>query len=622
MKTSALKYSRFAFNNVFKKKSSIIIPSLLIGLSLIMGLIFRFTIDHKYFNLTTYIYIFFVLVATVIFSSIKALNIFKDFEQEGMEIVSLSKPISRNNLVLGKLITLIYFGLIWAIVSSLSSLLFLNGFFNARLLFTYSGLFLIVVFCTYMFIGLITALIGYKLNQKFAITIPLALFIPLALGGSLLSANATSNANNAAYYINTKYPYHLSGNEANVEPFFINNKKDELILIPNGLQNDKFSKKQIEYLEEVMNISNKSSSEWQIYSWLSTPYQLLDIFNFNNNNVFEVLSKNKFTNQNNYIYYNGLDDITYQYKLEKNVNWKKYDSSNSGILEKRYIVPGLLKSNSIIPNTIGTSIIYARENASNTDVDFPEDSAQFSAENNLVGKLNWKYVYEALRDKNFNLVAKRIIDNIEPKLTNNNRTIAHKELMNEISILINDLSDNSIIYELENFHVTIFNKNSIIEKKIQSEIERKIYIAVALLNYIYFNKQNSYIYESMIVNPNKINEYGNSQIVINFGGFKYLIGGFSSYDKKVITVQREKMDTHGNVEKDGDGKPILISKIVLRYDLTPSNSNFLFKATEDVYAINRSKKIVNKNVYYVLWIILILILFVSVFYLYKRRDYK
>ncbi len=147
--------------------------------------------------LQAYIFIFTNATATVIFSSIKALNIFKDFDSEGLEIITLSKPISRNNLILGKLLTLIYFGLIWSLVMLIASLFGLYAIFGVTKIFLVAILFLFVGLMTYLLFGLFTALICYKLSQKIAITIPIALFIPLALGGSLISANSTSNINNA-----------------------------------------------------------------------------------------------------------------------------------------------------------------------------------------------------------------------------------------------------------------------------------------------------------------------------------------------------------------------------------------------------------------------------------------
>ncbi len=122
--------------------------------------------------LQAYIFIFTNATATVIFSSIKALNIFKDFDSEGLEIITLSKPISRNNLILGKLLTLIYFGLIWSLVMLIASLFGLYAIFGVTKIFLVAILFLFVGLMTYLLFGLFTALICYKLSQKIAITIP------------------------------------------------------------------------------------------------------------------------------------------------------------------------------------------------------------------------------------------------------------------------------------------------------------------------------------------------------------------------------------------------------------------------------------------------------------------
>nr|WP_308434803.1 hypothetical protein [Mycoplasmopsis bovis] len=140
----------------------------------------------------------------------------------------------------------------------IASLFGLYAIFGVTKIFLVAILFLFVGLMTYLLFGLFTALICYKLSQKIAITIPIALFIPLALGGSLISANSTSNINNAAHFINRPYQYHASGNEANIEPYYLNNNKDELLLVPNGADNKGFSDEQIKYLQKVMNLSNNS----------------------------------------------------------------------------------------------------------------------------------------------------------------------------------------------------------------------------------------------------------------------------------------------------------------------------------------------------------------------------
>ncbi|BAP01007.1 ABC transporter [Mycoplasmopsis californica HAZ160_1] len=603
MKTTAFNYSRFAFNTIIKKKSTIIMPIIIFVCSIIVGFIFQFAVSSKYLSLAGYLYAFTILLITVIFASIKALNIFKDFEHEGLELISLSKPISRSQLILGKLVTLIYFGLIWALVLSISALTGLYGVYAVSTLFIYALLYLFVGLCTYLIIGLITALIAYKVNQKIAITLPLAFFIPMTLGGVLLSANTTSNVNNVAYFLNKKYPYHLSGNEVNAEPYYINNHKDELLLIPNGQDNKTFSKEQKDYLENVMKIANKSSTEWQIYSWLSLPYQLLDIFNPKNKNVFETISKNNFSNLDRYVYYNDLDDITYKYKLNTSVSQTKYPNLQGDQLVPSYIIPGLLKNNSVIPNTVNTGVIYARQGASEIDVEFPEDEAQFSSQNNLVGKLKWEYIYEALKDENFNKIAASFVDNFNQKHskeTDLNRI--HDDLIDAISKYVNN--PESQINRYTNTNVTIFNEYAIREQKLQSEIERKIYFSIALMNYIYFNNQDTNLFKAMIKNT-KIASFGNTQFKLEINGFTYEIGGYSSFEKKLYIVKKNNAE-----------------KVLVRYDLTKSSSNHLFQASPELFSIARDKQIVNKNIYFVLWIATIAILFGTVYAVYKRKDYK
>ncbi|MCU4117264.1 ABC transporter permease [Mycoplasma zalophi] len=598
MKTSAFKYSKFAFNTVFKKKSSTVLPVLVLIISLTLGLVFKFAIEERYLTLSSYLYILTILIITVLFASIKSLNIFKDFEQEGLELVSLAKPISRNNIVIGKLFTLTYFGLIWSVVLFISALLSSYPIYNNINLFTYSLLIFFVGLVTYLLAGLLTSLISYKLSQKLSITLPLVFFIPLALGGSLLSANATTNINNAAYYINKKYPYHFSGNEANVEPFFMNNDKDELLLLPNGLENKQFTQKQTNYLQEVMNIANNSSKEWQVYSWLSVPYQLLDIFNFKDQNIFDSITKNNFSNLDGYIYYNNLDSILFKYKLDKNPNVTKYLTSNN---EQKYIIPGLLKSNSVIPNSINTGIIYAREGAEDINSKFPEDSSQFAAENNIVGKLNWNFVYEVLQDKTFNIIAKKFIEEFNKNKKSTDLHQLNIELLEEISKFVND--ENSNINTYSNPNLVLFNERSVQEKRLQSEIERKIYFATVLLNFIYFNYQDTKLYQAMIKNPNDDNTFGNSQFKLEIAGFKYLIGGYDKFEARFILVEKDK-------------------DVIIRYKLTPSDNNYLFQSQDQLFAINREKQIVNKNIYYILWIVLIIALYGTSFTIYKRKDYK
>lgn len=248
-----------------------------------------------------------------------------------------------------------------------------------------------------------------------------------------------------------------------------------------------------------------------------------------NKNVFETISKNNFSNLDRYVYYNDLDDITYKYKLNTSVSQTKYPNLQGDQLVPSYIIPGLLKNNSVIPNTVNTGAIYARQGASEIDVEFPEDEAQFSSQNNLVGKLKWEYIYEALKDENFNKIAASFVDNFNQKHskeTDLNRI--HDDLIDAISKYVNN--PESQINRYTNTNVTIFNEYAIREQKLQSEIERKIYFSIALMNYIYFNNQDTNLFKAMIKNT-KIASFGNTQFKLEINGFTYEIGGYSSFEK-------------------------------------------------------------------------------------------
>ncbi|KKW61271.1 ABC transporter permease family protein [Mycoplasma capricolum] len=612
MKLNAFKYSQFAFYTILKKKSSIILPVITLISSLIIGIILKFVVNNKYVELLSFLYVFILVTLTVVFSCIKALNIFKDFEQEGLEIISLSKPLTRESLIIGKLLCLTFFGLIWSLTLLISGFLSLYATYSFLYLFLTSLLLGFVGLITYLLFSLFTVLLSYKLAQKISMIIPFVLFIPLSLIGMILSINVKSNVDQASFYINKEYKNHHSGNEVNVEPYYLNNHKDELFLIPNGVNNKEFSIEQVKYLEDVVNYSNSSSNIWQIYSWLSIPYQLVDVFNFKNKNLFASLSDKSNSNLDKYIYYNNLDDISYKYKLDKKPSLKKYKTSKNNTY--KYIVPGILKSHSIHSqkndNTSGHEeivdfdIIYATEGADNKDKEFLEDKNQLHTDNktNLVGRLRWIYVYEALSDAVFNQIAKEFVTsfNKQIKKTSDLKQI-HKQLMEYLSKYLNNKE--SKIYSYNNNNITIFDEYAIKRhNKLQSQNERILYFAISLLNYIYFNHTDSLIYQGMLKNPDGDN-FGDFQVKLDINSYKYNIGGYSSYQ-----TQYEKKD------KD--------TKTVLRFNLTKSNNNYLFESANELFSISRSKRVVNKNVLFVLWVIVIGIELLAVFELYRKKDYK
>ncbi|QQY78498.1 ABC transporter permease [Mycoplasma mycoides subsp. capri] len=610
MSNTLLRYAFFAFNITFKKKSSIFMPGVITVISFIIGLVFKFVVSDKYLELSGFLYTIALILTTVVFSSIKSLNIFKDLENEGIEIITLSKPISRKNIVLGKLASLTFFGLLWSFVLFICGLISLYAIHSFKDLILYSLLLMFVSLVTYLMVGLLVALLSNKLNQKISMTIPLVLFVPLILTGSIISANVSSNVNIASSYINRKFPYHHSGNELNVEPFYLNNNKDELLLISNGPEYKGFGDEQEEYLTSVVKYSNNSSSSWQIYSLISVPYQLVNIFNIRNKNIFSPINNNA-SNLSDYVYYNNLDDISYKYKLEKKAKQKKYLVIDENKEKQKYIVPGLLKANSVIKtDSVNRNIIYAREGADTDKTDFPEDEQQFSNDNSLAGRIKWEFVHQALNDKTFNQIAKRFVNNSINKNLKNDLIENHHKIIESISKYVNNKQ--SDINKYNNHNVTIFNPRAIKEQILQTEIERKIYLVVSLLNYIYFNYQDTVLFDSLIKNPEN-KGFSNFQVNIKINEFNYKIGGYEKYEPTIFVKDKNSINS-ATSKKEYNVKK--------RFKLRKSKDNFLFQSNDELFSIVRSKRVVNNNILVFVWILIIIGLFGIVFKIYLRKEYK
>ncbi|QDL19884.1 hypothetical protein FOY66_04195 [Mycoplasma capricolum subsp. capripneumoniae] len=111
----------------------------------------------------------------------------------------------------------------------------------------------------------------------------------------------------------------------------------------------------------------------------------------------------------------------------------------------------------------------------------------------------------------------------------------------------------------------------------------------------------------MLKNPDGDN-FGDFQVKLDINSYKYNIGGYSSYQ-----IQYTKKE----VDKKDEENPTL-----LRVKLSPSQNNYLFESANELFSISRSKRVVNKNVLFVLWVIVIGIELLVVFELYRKKDYK
>ncbi|WP_027121189.1 ABC transporter permease [Mycoplasma leonicaptivi] len=624
MKTTK-NYILFLHKILIKKANTFIIPLLWFIISIISGItLSQINLANQQKTFIVYVYVFIELLVTILFASLKSLNLFKDLEEEGIELLTLSKPISRKNILIAKNVTNLMFGFYWTVIILISNLI-IFGSINLPLLGLISLYSILVFFLAYTIFSIISSLIAFKLNAKIAITLPLVLFSPLAIGGTVVASKSTSVPNNYAFYLNSAYKNHASGNRVNAEKFYLNNDKDNLYIIPNGLPNKKFRDDQNEYLTKAFEISANSSKDWQAYSYLILPYQMIDIFNYNNENIFNSFSNiDDFNNLKNYLYYNKQDSFVYGYTLKLNSDLKRYkvlkeelklqdengeyvkDEAGSDIIYKRiyknvFLVPGSLKNQTQIPNLSNTNLIYAHSQASSFEAEFPEDKFVHSTSDNLVGEIKWQFIDEILKNPIFVSYAKEFYDQIKSQ-TNSIENIEEVKdiIFSNITESLKSQNDKKGLLDIEDKSSVLFNENSLNNRTIKTLSEKKLYFATALLYYAYFNFNDSKILDAILYNP-RTQAFDPHSVEVKIDEGTYRIGGYSSFETKQEVIDK---------------------KIKIRYDLNPSE-NYMFQTLDQVVELSRNNhKIIEKNSYFVIWIIIALLLILANYKLYYKKDYK
>ncbi|MDJ1645671.1 ABC transporter permease [Mycoplasma sp. M5725] len=619
-------FINFLLVKTIKKKSTWIIPLVYFICILAFSLVYKFLFfnqDNQY--LSIYLIAFFTILFTMFYSGIKSTNLFVDTDKEGVDILSLSKPISKKTLVMSKNITLLIFSLIWASFILVSNLIMNFILLDISLV---GSIFIIVIIAftvavfSFMFFGTIVTLISIKVGNKIGLIFPFIVFVPLLIGGVGLQVNSTSSLNNSAYYLNQHYKYNNAGNNLNSQQFFLNDKKDNLFLINNGINNDAFSQKQLEYINELKSSVKYSALGSWIYSWTILPFQFFDFYNFKSDMELNYLKQDS-NNLKNYLYYHHNDLITNKYAFKKDarllaLNVEEENEVDGKITTKivsKYVVPGALKNYSQFKNQINTSIIFARENASNFDISIPEDKYEFLNDKGLVGKLEWNEFFNILNDFKFNVIAKKFYEKlmnkfIQEKLNDPKRYIeASQVIIKAIQEFVQD--ENSEINTYENIAINTFNKDAIKNNLLDSEIQKTLYKAISLVYYLYFAYNDSEMLKALFKvgletsNPNALFNF-------EFDGYKYQIGGYESYIPVDRVIEKENED--GEKVKD----------VVLRYELKENSKNTLFQevSKDGIYEIRSDSSVVIKWVFPLIWTIIILLLVFGNSILYIRKEYK
>lgn len=610
---SSLLYSNFLTRILMKKKSSYVTSIIIFIITMILTIIAHFISKKESdFLIISYVTLTINLITTVVFASIKALHIFKDSSKEGIDILVFSKSISRKNVIVTKLLFFLAVGVIWSFVIFVSLIIFYlsTPIYAKEINYFYISSFFSPLF-TFLIFGLIASIIAIKGSSKLAMALPIAIFFPLMIIGSITSVFNNTGSNKMAKDFNIESRQHHSKTLLDAEKFYLNNNKDNFYLVPNGLNNLLFNEHQKEFMQKSLLSSKNSSSMWQSFSWLSIPYQLIDVFAKKDNDPIGVIANHNTNNKKEYVYANTLDSKEFNYTISKKANLPQYQirikENNNDVIKEVYIVPGALKNNSYLSNKniVNKEIIFARKDADNQDVIFKEDTSLFASPDNLVGKLKWEYIKEALESSIFIENAKFFV---EKNLLNKNKT--KKEILKEISNLLkNDLSSTDT--KNENFNSWIDNKTILLSKDIDVRhisnlTEKKVYFATTLIYFIYFNYNDTQLLDTLLFNENS-NDYSPSQVEITIDGYDYFIGGYKDYSSQQFLKK-----TNNPNQKE---------KIINRYKLEKSN-NYLFQISEEVYEVKPIRKIVVKEFYGLIWFLLTIGLFMISYSGYIRKDYK
>ncbi|MGL5732913.1 MAG: hypothetical protein ACRCXE_02505, partial [Metamycoplasmataceae bacterium] len=118
-------YLIFTAKYIFKKKSTFLIPIASFILVLLLALFPSFfltagdpinqnsTLSDAFISLVTVG----IIASSSIFATIKALNLFKDISQEGMEILIVSKPIKRSQIILVRFLSFFLLGIGFSLIN-------------------------------------------------------------------------------------------------------------------------------------------------------------------------------------------------------------------------------------------------------------------------------------------------------------------------------------------------------------------------------------------------------------------------------------------------------------------------------------------------------------------------
>ncbi|MGL5205621.1 MAG: hypothetical protein ACRC7B_01765 [Metamycoplasmataceae bacterium] len=173
-----LAYFAFTTKYIMKKKSTIIAPLISFVMIMLVATFPKFILtagdpiiqndmlSQAFISMVT----IGIIASSAVFSTIKALNLFKDISAEGMEILIVSKPIKRSQIILIRFIFFLLLGIAYSLVNYFAILIGLVISKDVRPdtlnIFDYVSISYIVMMMAYILFGSISIILSLKFSTK------------------------------------------------------------------------------------------------------------------------------------------------------------------------------------------------------------------------------------------------------------------------------------------------------------------------------------------------------------------------------------------------------------------------------------------------------------------------
>ncbi|MGL5590967.1 MAG: hypothetical protein ACRDCH_02760 [Metamycoplasmataceae bacterium] len=341
-----LAYFAFTAKYIIKKKSTIIAPLISFVMIMLVALFPKFILtpndpaiqsDLLSQSLISMVTIG-VIASSSVFSTIKALNLFKDISSEGMEILIVSKPIKRSQIISVRFLFFLLLGIGYSLVNYFAILIGLIISQDVRPdtlnIFNFVSISYLVMIMTYILFGAISIMLSLKFSTKLvsgASSVILAVgivltqitpvIVPLVEKSFLYKINEynITNPNEqifVKYYETTDGKIVIYTNDINVP---LTNSEQEIINNAWKQREDLSWLISInEFVNPVAGISKISNPTKAFYDKPVESYDLPQNINFSDFNVTlnnEVVKNNEFNNKNYFFVTEGINEFGLNFNL-------------------------------------------------------------------------------------------------------------------------------------------------------------------------------------------------------------------------------------------------------------------------------------------------------------------